>query len=221
MIFVPSIARPHDLFEIGSPLAIVTAAVEASATVSLNRASRTNFWPVGVLAAYRHDGTVCGSTAPAQPDFTIDLTHPNIWLAIRGSFRTLFGSGTRMLRVLGPSTADSAETVEVLLDERPLHDEMWDFGIRILELSIVISLVTAALVYLSLQWLLVRQMRRITASMMNFREDPEDASRMIAASKRKDEIGVAERELSVLQRTVPSARAARAAGGAGHRGHKD
>ena len=29
--------------------------------------------------------------------------------------------------------------------------------------------------------------------MIDFREDPEDASRMIAASRRKDEIGLAER----------------------------
>src|SRR5207253_4248757 len=140
-----------------------------------------------------------------RPDLTIDLSHPNIWLAIRGSFRTLFGDQTRILRVLGPSTTDSAETVEVLLDEAPLRAEMWDFGIRILQLSIVISLVAAALVYVSLQWLLVRPMQRITASMMNFREDPEDASRMIAASGRKDEIGLAERELAVLQRTVRQA----------------
>src|SRR5438445_13785458 len=48
-------------------------------------------------------------------------------------------------------------------------------------------------------------MQRITASMMNFREDPEDASRMIAAGARTDEIGVAERELAVLQRTVRQA----------------
>jgi len=87
---------------------------------------------------------------------------------------------------------------------------LWDFGIRILELSVVISLVTAALVYLSLQWLLVRPMRRITASMMNFREDPEDASRMIAAGGRRDEIGVAERELGVLQKTVRQALGQRA-----------
>ena len=60
---------------------------------------------------------------------------------------------------------------------------MWDFGVRILELSIVISLITAALVYLSLQWLLVRPMRRLTASMMAFREDPEDAARMIVAER--------------------------------------
>jgi signal transduction histidine kinase len=53
-------------------------------------------------------------------------------------------------------------------------------------------------------------MRRITASMMNFREDPEDASRMITASGRQDEIGVAERELSVLQKTVREALGQRA-----------
>jgi len=46
--------------------------------------------------------------------------------------------------------------------------------------------------------------------MMNFREDPEDASRMIAASGRKDEIGVAERELGVLQKTVRQALGQRA-----------
>ena len=60
---------------------------------------------------------------------------------------------------------------------------MWDFGVRILELSIVLSLITAALVYLSLQWLLVRPMRRITASMIAFREDPEDASRVHRAER--------------------------------------
>jgi signal transduction histidine kinase len=56
----------------------------------------------------------------------------------------------------------------------------------------------------------VRPLRRITASMMNFREDPEDASRMISASGRTDEIGVAERELAVLQRTVRQALGQRA-----------
>ena len=217
MIFVPSIARFRMTYFENRLAAghIATAAVEASATGELEPGLTDKLLAqVGALgvAAYRHDGTVLrlDSSHPPRPDFTIDLTHPNIWLAIRGSFRTLFENGDRILRVLGPSTIGRPETVEVLLDEAPLRTEMWNFGIRILELSVVISLVTAALVYLSLQWLLVRPMRRITASMMNFREDPEDASRMIAASERKDEIGVAERELSVLQRTVRQALGQRA-----------
>jgi signal transduction histidine kinase len=81
---------------------------------------------------------------------------------------------------------------------------------RILELSLVLSLITAALVYVSHNWLLVRPMRRITASMMEFRDDPEDASRVIAASGRRDEIGLAERELAVLQKTVQQALGQRA-----------
>jgi signal transduction histidine kinase len=87
---------------------------------------------------------------------------------------------------------------------------MWNFGVRILELSIVISLITAALVYLSLQLLLVRPMRRITASMTLFRQDPEDASRRIAPSGRHDEIGRAEDELAMLQETVRQALGQRA-----------
>ncbi len=165
----------------------------------------------GVIV-HRADGTVLmlDRPVPPRPDITIDLTHPSILAAIRGSLMALSRTNNRILRVLGPSPAGNGEIVEVLLDEAPLRREMWDFGIRILELSIVLSLITAALVYLSLQWMLVRPMRRITASMMAFREDPEDASRMIAASRRKDEIGVAERELSAMQLTVRRALAQRA-----------
>jgi signal transduction histidine kinase len=74
----------------------------------------------------------------------------------------------------------------------------------------VISLTTAALVYLSLQWLLVRPMRRITESMTLFRQDPEDATRRIVPRGRRDEIGRAESELAILQETVRGALAQRA-----------
>jgi signal transduction histidine kinase len=82
---------------------------------------------------------------------------------------------------------------------------MWEYAGRILALSIVISLITAGLVFWSLQRLLVAPMRRITLSMMSFRGDPEDASRVMQASARDDEIGVAERELAQLQETVRQA----------------
>jgi signal transduction histidine kinase len=212
LIFVPSVARFRMTYFENRLAAghIATLSLEASEARPLDPGLTDKLLAqVGArgVALYRPNGTVLRleSVNPPTPDTTIDLTHPNILLAIRGSFRSLFGNDTRVLRVLGPSTTDSTETVEVLLDEGPLRAEMWDFGIRILQLSIVISLVAAALVYVSLQWLLVRPMQRITASMMNFREDPEDASRMIAAGARRDEIGVAERELAVLQRTVRQA----------------
>lgn len=217
LIFVPSVARFRMTY-FDSHLAageLAALALEASPSGRLDRGLVKKLLARvgghGVIL-HRADGAVLMLDAPMPPraDATIDLTHPSILGAIRGSLMALWRTNNRILAVLGPSPAGAGETVEVLLDEAPLRHAMWDFGIRILELSIVLSLITAALVYLSLQWLLVRPMRRITASMMAFREDPEDASRMIAASNRQDEIGVAERELSVMQQTVRRALAQRA-----------
>jgi signal transduction histidine kinase len=217
LIFVPSVARFRmtyfeDRISAGE---LATVALEASPTRHLDRGLVNRLLAeVGAhgVILHRADGMVLmlDRPVPPTPDITIDLTHPSILGAIRGSFAALSRSDDRLLRVLGPSPTGSGETVEVLLDEAPLRRQMWGFGIRILELSIVLSLVTAALVYVSLQWLLVRPMHRLTASLIEFRQDPEDASRMIAASRRKDEIGVAERELAVMQQTVRRALGQRA-----------
>jgi signal transduction histidine kinase len=229
LIFVPSVAR-YRMTYFENRLAagyLATLAFEASPDGRLNQGLIDELLArVGAqgVVLRRADGTMLSldRLQPPRPDFTIDLTHPDIVLAIRGSFRTLFGAGDRVLRVLGPvgplpdppplagEGRVGTDTAEVLLEERPLRQELWNFGIRILELSLVISLVTAALVYLSLQWLLVRPMRRITASMVEFRDDPEETSRVIAASRRSDEIGVTERELAILQKTVRQALAQRA-----------
>jgi len=50
----------------------------------------------------------------------------------------------------------------------------------------------------------VRPMRRITANMMRFRDDPENPARVIAVSRRQDEMGLAERELAGMQRDLAS-----------------
>jgi len=91
-----------------------------------------------------------------------------------------------------------------VLDEQPLRQAMLRFSINILLLSLVISGITAMLVYFALHYLLVRPMRRITANMMRFRDDPENPARIIVASSRQDEIGLAERELSTMQGDIAS-----------------
>src|SRR5436190_1988602 len=96
------------------------------------------------------------------------------------------------------------EFVEIVLDEAPLRKAMVNFSIRILILSLIISAITAALVYLALHWLLVRPMRRMTANMVAFRADPENPARIMAASDRSDEIGTAERELAAMQLDLAS-----------------
>jgi hypothetical protein len=106
---------------------------------------------------------------------------------------------------LGPSPKDPDILVEIMIQERPLRTAMLDYSQRILILSLVISLFTAALVYLSLHLLMVRPMRRITASMTAFRDDPENSSRVLPSSDRTDEIGVAQRELVNMQEGLRAA----------------
>jgi signal transduction histidine kinase len=76
---------------------------------------------------------------------------------------------------------------------------MIKYGLDILGLSILISIITAALVYLSLDALLVKPMTKLTWNIVRFSERPEDPSRVISPSNRRDEIGTAERELSAMQ----------------------
>lgn len=109
------------------------------------------------------------------------------------------------MRVLGESPGDPNTMIEVVMEERPMIEAMYAYSVRILSLSIVISLLTASLVFLSLHLLLVRPMRGITESMMAYRSNPEDESRTVVPSGRTDEVGVAERELSRMQMELRAA----------------
>src|SRR5438552_2912043 len=92
----------------------------------------------------------------------------------------------------------------VMIAEGTLRQAMLRFSRNIVFLSLIISVITAALVYLSLHYLMVRPMNRLTTNMVSFREDPENAARVIVPSGRNDEIGIAERELGVMQRDLAS-----------------
>ena len=61
----------------------------------------------------------------------------------------------------------------------------------VLLVSLGIAALTSALVYLALHYLFVRPMRRLTANLVGFHENPESAARIIVPSQRGDEIGVA------------------------------
>ncbi|MFQ5938831.1 MAG: PAS domain-containing sensor histidine kinase, partial [Alphaproteobacteria bacterium] len=137
--------------------------------------------------------------APAAVEATYDLRKGTFFGLIGEAFFALAQSDNRVLRVCGNSPKDPRVLVEVVLDETPMRVAMYDYSERILVLSIVISLMTAALVYLSLQWLMVYPMRRITESMTRFREDPEDATNVIVPSRRGDEVGIAQRVLADME----------------------
>jgi len=149
---------------------------------------------------------IVAKSMPPKVDATFDTTASHgmfYWLG--DAFETLLQKENRILRVIGMSPKNPEITVEIIIDEAPMRKEMVEFSKRIFELSLVISLFTAGLVFLSLQILMVRPMRRITASMASFREAPEDAARTIMPTNRADEIGIAQRQLAEMQEEVRTA----------------
>ena len=136
---------------------------------------------------------------PPEVDVTVDLMHGGFFRWIGEAFMAMYHDGNRVLRVIRMSPKRQDVTVEMIIDEEPLRHAMYAYSTRILQLSIVISLFTAGLVYLSLRWLMVKPIQRITRSINEFRRAPEDATRQLEASERSDEIGMTERELAIMQ----------------------
>lgn len=138
-------------------------------------------------------------------DAQFDLRQRNLPGLIGDAMVTLVQARNRVLRVVGVSPRHNETVVEAVIDETPLREAMLQYGWRILALSIVISLVTASLVYLTLQWWMVRPIRRMTESMIAFSADPEDLSYPIRVERRSDEIGLAQAELAEMQEGLRAA----------------
>jgi len=140
---------------------------------------------------------------PASIDRDIDMRTLTVWEAIANTFDIMLDHGNQAIRVVGPSPG-GAQFIEVVIDELPLRQAIYRFSRNLVLVTLLITVLTAALVYLVLHYLFVRPMRRLTASMVGFHENPESSARIIVPSNRGDEIGVAERELSAMQRDLVS-----------------
>ena len=114
----------------------------------------------------------------------IDLRDPSMLKAVWDAIETLFFcSDADIMRVVGPAPM-GGDFIEIVVEVGPMRKAMLRFSANVLILSLIISAITAALVYLALHYLLVRPMRRITANMMAFHADPENPERVIAPSGR-------------------------------------
>ena len=147
---------------------------------------------------------LAASNTPTSIAQEIDMRNVTWWKSIADAFETLLmcKPGDN-IRVVGPAPM-GGDFLEIILDEAPMCKAMWTFSANILLLSLAISCITAMLVFLALHYLFVRPMWRITRNMVAFRADPENPSRVIAESGRRDEIGTAEEELGAMQRELAS-----------------
>jgi signal transduction histidine kinase len=213
LIFVPSVAnfRITWLADRLTAAQLASLAAEASPNGDVPQGLRNELLRtarVKAVALKRNDQRqlILDADMPVAIDASYDLslTGANAALssrlgAIWDALEVLFGSGDRTLRIVGRPGDGAGDMIEIVLPEGPLKTAMVRFGLNVLVLSVIISVITAALVYLALNTILVRPILRIAQNMLRFSQHPEDASRIIIASGRRDEIGTAERQLSHMQ----------------------
>ncbi|MBV9992121.1 MAG: HAMP domain-containing histidine kinase [Alphaproteobacteria bacterium] len=137
-------------------------------------------------------------TQPGKLDVTIDLNKAGFGTEMAEAISCLF-HGKRMLHVIAPTRIKGARSIGIILNERPIRSALVAYSWRVVITGLFVSAVAASLLFLSLFFVFVRPMEKITEAMVSFRENPEDSGRIIAASARRDEIGLAERELASMQ----------------------
>ena len=213
LIYVPSIARYRaDFLEERIEAARIAAlAVEAASGGAVAEGLRDALLDrAQVLSlSIRKEGSrtlILGGAPPTEIDATFDLREASSLAAVKHAIDALRYQGRRTIRVVAAMAgAPPGTLVDITLPEAPLHVAMVDYSWRILGLSLLLAFIVGGLLFLSLHWLLVRPLSRMTASLVAFRRSPEEEAAEIRVSGRRDEIGVAERELLFMQRRVRGA----------------
>lgn len=205
LIFLPSIANFRIQWLKSRIAQAETAALAAAAAPNQILSSDLKseiLKGAGVLVVSLRKGEtrklVLRGDEPPMIDASFDLRDVRWWQAIMDAFGAMTGP-TRIIGVTDKPPNMSGDLIEIALYEAPLRQAMYRYGLNILLLSVVLSLLVAGLVFAALNRVLVQPMQRLTRNMVAFGENPEDLSRIIAPTARRDEIGIAERELHGMQ----------------------
>jgi signal transduction histidine kinase len=119
--------------------------------------------------------------------------------AVYDAFDTLLFGGDRTFRAYGQVGDSKDVQIELIMLDEQLRYDMLIYSRNVLIISLIIAAITAGLLFFSLNRLMIMPIRRLTNSMQNFSENPEDATRIIKPLKGNDELWQAEQHLSAMQ----------------------
>ncbi|MCH8322776.1 MAG: HAMP domain-containing histidine kinase [Proteobacteria bacterium] len=142
---------------------------------------------------------------PSRLEAVYDLRNPTSWELVVDAFTVLGRGGTGSIQVEGKPLNTRHQSVLIVLREAPLFEAMVAFSKSILITSLVISLATAGLVFLSIMIFLVRPTKRITDNLTRFAAQPELERNTLKVSGRRNEIGLLEDQISHMQREIQKA----------------
>ncbi|MEO1638713.1 MAG: HAMP domain-containing sensor histidine kinase [Pseudomonadota bacterium] len=209
-IFVPSVARFREDYLLArlERAQIASLALEADDMISpaleaelLENAEVYNV----VLRRDEIRQLALSSPIPAPITATYDLRDPSSMMLISDAMRTLFDTEDRIIRVIGNPVRDGGLLIEVTMDQMPLRDALLAYGRNILILSAFISIITASLLFLSVQVLLVRPIKGVVQHMQAYAKAPEDARQIIQPTATVTELRDAEESLQMMQQQLTGA----------------
>ena len=208
LIFVPSIARFRADFMIMrlekaqiASLAQLAASDMVTPELEVELLANAEVYNV-VLRRDEVRQLVLSSPLPAPISATYDLRDAGPWELIRDALVCLVDPRDDIIRVIGNPVQAAGLLIEITMDSVPMRAAMLDYGLRILLLSALISIVTAFLLFLAVQRLIVLPIRRVAQHMAAYAEAPEDARRVIAPTAQVEELREAEEAMQAMQRQL-------------------
>ncbi|MGR3461895.1 MAG: sensor histidine kinase [Roseovarius sp.] len=210
LIFVPSVARFREQFLLDrlQRAQIASLGLLAGGEVSADLEEELLRNAAVFNVVLRRDEArqlVLSSPVPAPVSQSFDLRDPSAVTLITDAFRRLAQTDPEVIRVIGEPVRMGGILIEITLDATDLRTAMIDYGLRILWLSLVISVITAGLLFVVVQCFVVRPIRRVVGAMQSYAADPEDARLVIAPSSDITELREAEESLHSLQRQLTAA----------------
>ena len=145
------------------------------------------------------------SPIPSPIQNTVDLRGPGAMNLISDAMRRILTPENEVIRVIGNPVREAGLLIEVTMETAPLRAAMIDYGLRILLLSAVISVVTAMLLFLAVRGFLVKPIKRVVNAMTSYAEAPEDARRIIEPTAGVTELREAEAALASMQTQLTGA----------------
>ncbi|RSK31604.1 sensor histidine kinase [Rhodovulum iodosum] len=211
LIFVPSVARFREDYllsrlERAQIASLALLATEDMIEPDLEQELLENAGVFNVVL--RRDQArqlVLSSPIPEPVYESYDLRNASPLELVPDALIRLADPTPRIIRVIGEPVRGAGLLIEVTMDTAPLRGAMIEYGLRILLLSAVISVLTALLLFLAVQRLLVMPIKRVVRAMQVYAEAPEDARRIITPSAGVRELNEAETTLQSLQTELTAA----------------
>jgi signal transduction histidine kinase len=209
LIFLPSIARfrmvyLEQLIESGTLAALALDATPDNMVTEEVKRSLLNNARVDtvVLVEPNKPKRALMTIEPKASMPSYNLKEEGVLPLIWDALAAMAHDGRRYIRVGGESMRLPRAMVWIVVDELPMRIAMYGYATRILVLSVIIALFTAALLYLALRWLVILPLQGLATDMTAFRRAPEEIGRERPPTRRNDEIGVVDREFQNLQREL-------------------